>query len=248
VTPAATLMPVLTEAAAPGAPAQPTRQPWAPPVWLWGAVLLVAILSGRQWGSRARKSSKDWQGHAKGLEEDLERERLRNAVFQGQAEGERDALRLELTKAGPKHHAEDLRRIAELEDRLQRFGTRWQRLRGELEREAEVSQRDASRFLAPLQQLAVMLRQVERRMGAVGETEFAQKLQQRRLSLQAFERRLRDHFSGAVTLDQRSWEGWRDELDELLGTGAVLPPQQAPAKAEQRPSKKRLLQVLRGGR
>jgi len=229
-------------------PIKPSAAPQKPTFWHWLALLLIAVGVGRFWGRRGRNPVKDWQGVAEGMEEELERERLRSAVAQGQAMRERDALRHELSKANPQRNTEDLRQIAQLEDRLQRLGKRWLRQRGDLEREAEVSRRDATRFLAPLQQLGIMLRQIERRMRAVDEADFAQKVQQRRLGLQAFEGRLRDHFSGVVMLDERSWQNCRDELDELLASSLATAEEEAPNEAESGQAKSRRLQVLRGGR
>ena len=231
-----------------GQPISPDPAPWRAPGWLWGGLLLVAFLAGRLWARRRQRTSKDWKGVAEGLEEELERERLRAAVAQGQAARERDALRLELSQATPQHSEEDRRQIAQLEDRLQRVRQRWRHQRTHLGREAEVSQRDMARFLAPLQQLGAMLRQVERRMRAVDETDFAHKIQQRRLGLQAFESRLRQHFSVTVILDERSWNACCDELDELLAVEDLHLGQSAQEQAPNPTSKARALQVLRGGR
>jgi len=177
--------------------------------------------------------------HITATEEQLEAERLRYAVERSSALHERDQLRAELRRAQGHSLGADVERINELERALARVRKRWVQIRNDLDQEADVSRRDATRFLAPLQQFAGMLRQIERRMHSVNEVAYAQKLQQRRLGLKGFEERLRQQFDGSTSFDQRRWKAVCEEFDELLEV--TNHPQESAAQSD------RQLHVLRGG-
>ena len=174
------------------------------------------------------------------VEEQLEAERLRYAVERSSALRERDQLRAELRRAQDESRRTDIERINDLERALARVRHRWVQIRNDLDEEADVSRRDATRFLAPLQQLAGMLRQIERRMHSVNEGAYAQKIQQRRLGLQGFEERMRQHFDGSTSFDRRRWQAVREEFDELLEVTA--------SAQESLGESSRQFHVLRGGR
>ena len=219
------------------APSSPEPAPNPSPWWL---VLVPAVfLIGRHWGSKSRVQH-FVELQTQDVEGELEAERLRFAVERRAALQERDQLRSALTHAKEQPPPQEQARIADLERALDRIQKRWIHLRNELDREADVSRRDATRFLAPLQQFGAMLRQVERRMRTVDEIGYAQKIQQRRIGLQGFEERLRLHFESSSSFDARSWQAARDELDELLS----VTPKPASSTAETNTQ----LQVLSGGR
>ena len=214
-------------------PPSPSPLSW----WLLMGVPL-AFVAGRWTKRRPVDAASDDEMSA--VEEQLEAERLRYAVERSSALHERDQLRAELRRVQDESLSADVERIDELERALARVRQRWVQIRNDLDREADVSRRDATRFLAPLQQFAGMLRQIERRMQSVNEEAYAQKLQQRRLGLQGFEARLRQHFDGSTSFDQRRWKAVREEFDELLEV--------ATHSSDSAAKSSRQFHVLRGGR
>jgi hypothetical protein len=59
------------------------------------------------------------------------------------------------------------------------------------------------------------------------------------LGLQGFEERLRQHFDGSTSFDQRRWQAVREEFDELLEVANY---------SESTTESSRRFHVLRGGR
>jgi hypothetical protein len=217
----------------PAHPQPSSSSPW----WFWVFAPLVFMIG--RWTKRRRAYAVE-DDQVLVIEEQLEAERLRHAVERSSALHERDQLRAELRRVKDESLSADVERIAELERALARVRQRWVHLRNDLDQEADVSRRDATRFLAPLQQFAGMLRQIERRMHSVNEVAYAQKIQQRRLGLQGFEQRLRQHFDGNTSFDKRRWQAVREEFDELLEVAKHA--QEAATESS------RQFHVLRGGR
>ncbi len=217
----------------------PPKDPQVPTSWSWLLLMCLPLgfIVGRWTKKRSFEDVVDDQLTA--TEEQLEAERLRYAVERSSALHERDQLRAELRRAQDHSRGADVERINELERALARVRQRWVQIRNDLDQEADVSRRDATRFLAPLQQFAGMLRQIERRMHSVNEVAYAQKLQQRRLGLQGFEERLRQQFDGSTSFDQRRWKAVCEEFDELLEV--TNHSQESAAQPD------RQLHVLRGG-
>ena len=215
----------------------PPPSPSAPVHPVWFVLLPLGFLMGR-W-RRNKPHEPVEASRVDALEAELEAERLRQTLTQRRAERDVAQLRDQVERARSASRPADVSRIEELERSLQRVRRRWERWRHEADHEAEVSRRDASLFLAPLQQFALMLRQLERRMHALDETAYAQKIQQRRLGLQSFEERLRRHFASSVTLEERRWLALCEELDALLSIEKPV------AEVAEEPA---ALHVLKGGR
>ena len=210
----------------------------SPPSW-WIVIGIPLAFAAGRWIKR-RPVDVRFDNEMSAVEEQLEAERLRYAVERSSALHERDQLRAELRRVQDESLSADVERIHELERVVARVRQRWVQIRHDLDQEADVSRRDATRFLAPLQQFAGMLRQIERRMQSVNEEAYAQKIQQRRLGLQGFEARLRQHFDGSTTFDQQRWQAVREEFNELLEVATHSPDSTAKSS--------RHFHVLRGGR
>jgi hypothetical protein len=228
-----------------------SHQPWP----VWGGLVLMALglgvfVLGRRLGRRRLVGQMEvWQNAVERLEDDLEQERLKHAVTQGHHERLDEAWRAAMVRSQQAERQDEHRQLQALDDRLERVRKQWSELRQSWSLEAEVRQRDANQFLAPLQQLDGLFLQIERRMNATGEVEFARLMQSRRLGLQAFTARWRRHFEGAVTLDESSWARALESLDELLQLRpAPEPVVHADAQDEALAGLKQRLFVLRGGR
>jgi hypothetical protein len=243
--------PLLAAGSAPAIPDTPSslavpvvnqESPWA---WVFGALMLLFSLWRLALQRRAQKELNNWRGLADGLEENLEEQGLKATVSSRCFENEIAKLRIENAKLQTMLGESDDLQFEKLEDRLERVAHEWQRLRSSVHTEAEVSRRDGALFLAPLQQLGGMLAQIETRMRAVDEQGFADKIQARRLGLQSYAARLRNHFESSTRLDARSWQHLVCGLDELL-----LPGEQpsSPAQAQPKGSSSARLTLLRGGR
>ena len=233
----AAALPPVRVAESPLNPTSTSPEPSPHPSPWWLVLLPAAFWIGRY---RRSKPSDNQADETSRLEEQLEAERLRFAVERRASKQERDHLLIAVASAQDKPSQREQERIAELEQVLDRIQKRWVHLRDDLDCEAQVSRRDATRFLAPLQQFGAMLRQIERRMRTVDELAYAQKIQQRRLGLQGFEERLRKHFQSSSSFDERSWQTARDELNEILNTAPKSPTETEETNAQ--------LHVLRGGR
>lgn len=220
----------------------PNQSPW---VWIVGALILLFSLWRFGLQRKAQKEVDSWRDLAGELEEKLEHQGLTTTVSSRCFENEIVKLRAENANLQAVLGESDELQLEKLEDRLERVAREWQRLRSSVRTEAEVSRRDGALFLAPLQQLGGMLSQIETRMRIVDEQGFADKLQARRLGLQAYAARLRNHFESSTRLDARGWQNLVSGLDELL-----LPAEQPSSAAQPQPKSgsSAPLTLLRGGR